>query len=40
MQDTNLPTPRDFTPGGNSGITGDTYGITAYSSIILVTKPL
>jgi len=40
LVDTNLPTPRDFTPGGNSGITGDTYGITAYSSIILVTKPL
>lgn len=37
-QDTSLPAPRDFTPGGNDGITGDSYGLTAYSSLILVTR--
>lgn len=37
--DTNLPAPRDFTPGGNKGVES-TYGIAAYASIILLAKPL
>lgn len=35
--DTNLPPPRDFTPGGNAGV-GPSYGLQAYSSILLVAK--
>ena len=38
QQDTTLPAPRDFTPGGNDGITGSSYGLAAYSSVILVTS--
>lgn len=35
--DTNLPPPRDFTPGGNNGV-DSTYGIQAFSSIMLIAK--
>jgi isoamylase len=35
--DTNLPSPRDMTPEGNSGVEGN-YNIVAYSSIILMAK--
>ena len=35
--DTNLPAPRDMVPEGNSGVAAN-YGMTAYSSIILVAK--
>jgi isoamylase len=36
--DTNLPGPRDFTPGGNKGV-DSSYGIQGYSSIVLIAKP-
>jgi isoamylase len=35
--DTNLPSPKDFTSGGNSGV-DMVYGIEAYSSIMLIAK--
>lgn len=35
--DTNLPSPRDFTPGGNAGVEAE-YGVAAHSSIMLVSK--
>lgn len=35
--DTNLPSPRDFTPGGNSGVE-QRYGVQAFSSILLIAK--
>lgn len=35
--DTNLPAPKDFTPGGNAGV--DTvYGVQGYSAIMLIAK--
>ena len=37
MVDTNLVSPKDFTPGGNKGV-DRCYGIVAYSSIVLVSK--
>lgn len=39
LVDTNLEAPKDFTPGGNSGITSFNYGVQAYSSVILIAKP-
>eukprot|EP00887_Chlorella_sp_A99_P000861 scaffold5.g861.t1 len=38
LADTALPPPRDFTPGGNAGVE-PTYGIQAYSAILLTAKP-
>jgi isoamylase len=38
LLDTNLPPPRDFTPGGNAGVEG-TYGVAPHSCIVLVSKP-
>ena len=38
LVDTNLPPPRDYTPGGNAGVEA-TYGIAPNSSIVLLTKP-
>jgi len=35
--DTNLPSPRDMTPEGNSGLEG-SYNIVAYSSVMLMAK--
>jgi len=35
--DTNLPAPRDFTPGGNAGVES-AYNMQAYSSILLIAK--
>lgn len=35
--DTNLASPKDFTPGGNSGVDA-TYGVQAFSSIMLIAK--
>jgi len=35
--DTNLPTPRDFTPGGNKGVE-PRYAVTAFSAILLMAK--
>ncbi len=37
LVDTNLPPPKDFTPGGNSGVDG-VYGVQAFSSIVLIAK--
>ncbi|GFH19984.1 Aamy domain-containing protein [Haematococcus lacustris] len=37
LVDTNLPPPRDFTPGGNNGVE-PKYGVQAYSSILLIAK--
>ncbi len=37
--DTNLPSPKDFTPGGNKGVDA-TYGIQGHSCIVLVARPL
>lgn len=37
--DTNLPPPRDFTPGGNAGVEAE-YGVAAHAAIMLVSKPL
>lgn len=37
MVDTNLPAPRDFTPGGNKGVE-PAYGVQAWSCIVLVAK--
>ncbi|GIL83908.1 hypothetical protein Vretifemale_12634 [Volvox reticuliferus] len=39
LVDTNLPPPKDVTPGGNAGV-DDVYSVQAYSSIILIAKPL
>ena len=39
MVDTNLPAPRDFTPGGNKGVDA-SYGIAPFSCIVLLAKPL
>ncbi|KAG2441403.1 hypothetical protein HYH02_009991 [Chlamydomonas schloesseri] len=39
LVDTNLPAPKDFTPGGNAGV-DPVYGIQAFSSIVLIAKPL
>ena len=38
LVDTNLPAPRDFTPGGNKGVDA-VYGVAPFSSIILMAKP-
>lgn len=38
LVDTNLPPPRDFTPGGNAGVEG-RYGVAPHSAIVLVSKP-
>lgn len=35
LVDTNLPSPRDWTPGGNAGVEAE-YSIAPYSSIVLV----
>lgn len=35
--DTNLPSPKDFTPGGNAGVDAK-YGVESYSSIMLIAK--
>lgn len=35
--DTNLASPKDFTPGGNNGV-DPTYGVQAFSSIMLIAK--
>ncbi len=35
--DTNLPSPRDFVPGGNAGVEGD-YRMQSHSVIVLVSK--
>lgn len=37
--DTALPPPRDFTPGGNSGVEAK-YGVQAHSAIMLMSKPV
>ena len=39
LVDTNLPSPRDFTPGGNAGVDA-VYGVASYSAIVLVSKQL
>eukprot|EP00878_Enallax_costatus_P007157 GHUV01007501.1.p1 GENE.GHUV01007501.1~~GHUV01007501.1.p1 ORF type:complete len:653 (+),score=139.42 GHUV01007501.1:404-2362(+) len=39
LMDTNLPTPRDFTPGGIAGVDA-VYGVAPYSAIVLVSKQL
>jgi isoamylase len=37
--DTALPSPRDFTPGGNKGgVTTASYGVQAHSCVVLVNK--
>ncbi len=38
LVDTNLPSPKDFTPGGNAGVDA-TYGVQGFSSIVLISKP-
>ena len=35
--DTNLPAPRDITPGGNNGV-DPSYGVAPYSAIVLMAK--
>jgi isoamylase len=35
--DTNLPPPKDFTPGGNAGV-DPVYGIQAHSTVLLLAK--
>ena len=35
--DTNLPSPKDFTPGGNAGVEA-RYGVQAFSAIMLIAK--
>lgn len=37
--DTNLPAPKDITPGGNSGVEG-VYSVQGFSSIMLLAKPV
>ncbi|GFR40449.1 hypothetical protein Agub_g977 [Astrephomene gubernaculifera] len=39
LVDTNLPPPKDFTPGGNAGVE-PVYSVQAYSCIVLIAKPL
>lgn len=39
LVDTNLPPPKDFTPGGNAGVDA-VYGVQAFSSIVLIAKPI
>ena len=39
LVDTNLPTPRDWTPGGNGGVDSQ-YTIQAYSSVLLIAKDI
>lgn len=36
--DTNLPPPRDVTPGGNAGIEGGVYHVAPHSGVVLVSK--
>jgi isoamylase len=36
--DTSLPPPRDVTPGGNAGVEGGEYVVTAHSSIVLMAR--
>ncbi len=38
LVDTNLPPPRDFTPGGNSGIDPPTYLMAGNSAILLASR--
>jgi len=38
LVDTNLPAPKDFTPGGNAGV-DSKYGVAPHSAIVLITKP-
>lgn len=39
LVDTALPSPRDFTPGGNrGGVTTASYGVQAHSCVVLVSK--
>lgn len=38
LVDTNLPAPKDFTPGGNNGV-DPSYGVQGFSSIVLIAKP-
>jgi isoamylase len=35
--DTNLPSPKDFTVGGNAGVEPE-YGIQGYGAILLISK--
>eukprot|EP00879_Flechtneria_rotunda_P016955 GHRR01017751.1.p1 GENE.GHRR01017751.1~~GHRR01017751.1.p1 ORF type:complete len:654 (+),score=196.97 GHRR01017751.1:803-2764(+) len=37
LVDTNLPAPKDFTPGGNAGVEA-TYGVAPHSAIVLMAK--
>ncbi len=37
LADTNLPSPRDFTPGGNQGV-DSIYGLEGFSAIMLIAK--
>lgn len=37
--DTNLPSPRDFTIGGNAGVE-PVYGVAPHSAIVLITKKI
>ena len=37
LVDTNLPSPRDFTVGGNKGVEA-TYGIQGFSAVLLIAK--
>jgi len=39
LVDTNLPAPRDFTPGGNRGVDAK-YGVQGFSCIVLVANPV
>ncbi|KXZ44609.1 hypothetical protein GPECTOR_64g103 [Gonium pectorale] len=39
LVDTNLPPPKDFTPGGNAGV-DPTYSVQGFSCIVLIAKPL
>jgi isoamylase len=38
LLDTNLPPPRDITPGGNAGVDAK-YGVAPHAAIVLITKP-
>jgi isoamylase len=35
--DTNLPSPRDFTIGGNAGVE-PVYGVAPHSAVVLISK--
>lgn len=37
LVDTNLPSPKDITPGGNAGV-DPSYSIQGFSSIVLISK--